>query len=178
MSKGKGRNSKSYKLKGQSDTVSEKLLFLDRMMKPLEKSEDSWASKKKKVTEDHKEAAIRKVNIILNKLTPTLYDKLSIKLANYIASVTEEIPADGDKPVNITILIREVVSLIFDKVVGESHYAAMYTRLSRDLNAFLIDLLGTKFGEIAGSLPLSTEEVEALKKQKKVEQLQHFKEYY
>lgn len=79
--------------------------------------------------EEEKEAVVKKVQGILNRITPEKYDVL----ANLLVDVLSAFMADESELA--TDVCKEVSGKIFEKAVSEPHNAAMYADLVRLLHA-------------------------------------------
>ncbi|CAG8488138.1 4877_t:CDS:2 [Acaulospora colombiana] len=93
---------------------------------PLEISENRWIPMMHKTIDErlHLETVQRKVKALLNKLTLEKFDRISDQIIEFANRSREE--RDG-------CLLREVISLTFDKSCDEPNFSQMYAQLCRKM---------------------------------------------
>ncbi|XP_038075420.1 eukaryotic translation initiation factor 4 gamma 1-like isoform X4 [Patiria miniata] len=90
----------------------------------LSVAENAWTKRDKDVPSDEEEAKtkdlFKKINALLNKLTPNNFQKLKAKAMDY--------------PIDTEERLKGVIDLVFQKAINESSFSRTYAELCRDLS--------------------------------------------
>ena len=89
---------------------------------PLQRSDNRWAPGKKASTD--LDVVRGKVRSILNKLTKEKFDTLSLQLIELVISTCD----DG------ATILKEIVTIVFDKALSEKHFASLYSELCESMD--------------------------------------------
>eukprot|EP00756_Hemistasia_phaeocysticola_P020059 Hpha_TRINITY_DN15697_c1_g10::TRINITY_DN15697_c1_g10_i1::g.98871::m.98871/K03260/EIF4G; translation initiation factor 4G len=102
------------------------------------------------------DAVARKVNGVLNRMTPEKFPKL---LTEVLRLLTKEVRFSGE---NMRVLLGRTAAMIFEKAVSEAVFADMYAELCQELHK-QVDSLGVESGETGeGIIKTSKQRLQAL----------------
>eukprot|EP01065_Artemidia_motanka_P052415 TRINITY_DN9462_c0_g1_i1.p1 TRINITY_DN9462_c0_g1~~TRINITY_DN9462_c0_g1_i1.p1 ORF type:complete len:960 (+),score=344.64 TRINITY_DN9462_c0_g1_i1:256-3135(+) len=102
------------------------------------------------------DAIARKVNGILNRMTPEKFSRL---LQDLLRLLTKEVLFSGE---NMRVLLGRISQMIFEKAIAEPNFADMYAELCAELHK-QVDALGVENGESGeGIIKTSRQRLQAL----------------